>query len=222
MSGLKRSILASILLTALVWPILASADFIEPADGELSGNFLSPTPVALVPNGSTRVSGTVAGRGMGESTDLDYFTVTVPVGQVLKALNVLPGTVGGGATGGFIALFSGATAVNPATAVSGDSLGYYLYRASDAISNINILDDMANFNFPIMGNPNLSQGFTPPLFAGQYTFWIQEGANGPFPYNFELVLSVPAPSTILLFGLAGLAMSLRRYRREDKVSRRKT
>ena len=77
MSDLKRSILASIFF---VWPTFASADFIEPTNGELSGNFLSPTPVSLVSNGTTRVAGTVQGAGMGVSIDLDYFTVTVPVG----------------------------------------------------------------------------------------------------------------------------------------------
>jgi hypothetical protein len=58
-----------------------------------------------------------------------------------------------------------------------------------------------------------SIGFIPPLPSGDYSFWIQEGFNGTFPYNFELVLcSVPAPPTILLVALAGLAMGLRRHR----------
>ena len=208
MSDLKRSILASIFL---VWPTFASADFIEPTNGELSGNFLSPTPVSLVPNGTTRVAGTVQGAGMGVSIDLDYFTVTVPVGQVLSAVNVLPGTIGAGAIGSFIAIFDG-PAVNPATATSADLFGYYLYRTTDV--GTNILDDIGAFNFQ---GTNPSIGFTPPLPSADYTFWIQEGFNGTFPYNFELVLrAVPEPPTILLMGLAGLAglaMGLRRHRR---------
>ena len=212
MSDLKRSILASIFLTVLGWPMLASADFTEsPPITELSGDFLNPTSIALVPNGSTKVSGTVQGAGMGVSLDLDYFTVTVPVGQVLAALNVLPETMGAGAIGSFIAIYKGATAVSPVNAVSTDTLGYYLYRTADI--GTNILDDMGIFNF--MGT-NPSMGFVPPLPSGNYTFWIQEGANGTFPYNFELVL-VPAPPTILLMGLAGLAMCLRRYRQRRKI-----
>ena len=212
MSDLKRSILASIFLTALVWPMLASADYIESVNGDLSGNYQNPTSIALVPNGSTRVSGTVQGAGMGVSIDLDYFTVTVPVGQVLAALNVLPGTVGGGAIGSFIAIYPGATAVNPVGAASTDALGYYLYRAADI--GTNILDDMGTFNF--MGT-NPSIGFIPPLPSADYTFWIQEGFNGTFPYNFELGTAfrsgtADAPAD----GVAGLAMSLRRRRREDK------
>ncbi len=216
MSDLKRSIVTSIFATALVWPVLASANYNESADGDLSGNFQSPTSIVLIPNGSTTISGTIQGAGMGVSVDLDYFTVTVPAGQMLVALNVLPGTVGGGAIGSFIAIYSGSTAVNPVGAASTDALGYYLYRAADI--GTDILDNMATFNF---NGTNPSIGFIPPLSAGAYTFWIQEGFNGTFPYNFQLVLSsgpspVPEPSIILLIGLGGLAMSLRRHRREKK------
>lgn len=213
MSDVKRSLLVSIFLTAFVWPMLVSADYIEVVNGDLSGDFQNPTPIALVPDGSTRVSGTIQGAGMGVSIDLDYFTVTVPVGQVLSALNVLPGTLGAGAIGSFIAIFSGSTAVDPASADSTDLLGYYLYRATDA--GTNILDDMGTFAF--MGMQ--SMGFTPPLPSGDYTVWIQEGFSGTFPYNFELVLrSVPEPPTILLIAIAGFAMSLRRRRREGSSS----
>ena len=212
MSDLKRSTLASIFLTALAWPMLASAaNYIESVNGDLSGDFQNPTSIVLVPNGSTTVSGTIQGAGMGVSVDLDYFKVTVPVGQVLAALNVLPGTVGAGAIGSFIAIYSGATAVNPVGAASTDALGYYLYRAADI--GTDILDNMGTFNF---NGTNPSIGFIPPLSSGDYTFWIQEGFNGTFPYNFELVSSVPEPPTILLMGLGGLAIGLRRYRRAYK------
>jgi hypothetical protein len=216
MTDLKRSIATSIFVTTLVWPVLASADYNESANGDLSGNFQNPTSIALVPNGFTTISGTIQGAGNGVSVDLDYFTVTVPAGQVLAALNVLPGTVGAGAIGSFIAIYSGATAVNPVGATSTDALGYYLYRAADI--GTDILDNMATFNF---NGTNPSIGFIPPLSAGAYTFWIQEGFNGTFPYNFELVLSsgpspVPEPSIVLLMGLGGLAMSLRRYRRDNE------
>jgi hypothetical protein len=209
MSDLKRTVLASIFVAALVWPMLASADFVEsPPLVELSGDHLNPTPVPLVPNGATTVSGSVEGKGKGVSVDLDYFTVTVPAGQILTSVNVLPDTVGGGAIGGFIAIFSGATAVDPDLAVSTDLLGYYLYSDDDI--GTSILDDMGTFD--VDGN-SPSIGFTPPLLSGTYTFWIQEGALGVFPYGFELVLSAPAPPAILLLALAGLATGLGRYGR---------
>ena len=216
MSNLKRSIVASIFVTTLACPVLALANYAESVNGDLSGNFQNPTPIALVPNGSTTISGTIQGAGSGVSIDLDFFTVAVPVGQVLSAVDVLPGTAVGG-VGSFIGLYSGSTAVDPATAASTDALGYYLYRATDI--GTDILDNIATFNF---GGTNPSIGFVPPLPAGNYTFWIQEGFNGIFPYNFELALSaspsaVPEPSMAvgLLIGLGGL-VSLRRHRRESK------
>ena len=205
MRDLTRGILALVVVTASVWPTLASADFIESPGVDLSGDHLSPTSIAVVPNGSTRISGTVEGAGMGVSLDLDYFTLTVPVGQVLAALIVREGTLGAGMIGSFIAVFAGPTAADPDTAVSTDALGYYLYSAADI--GTNILDDMGTFN---LGGTSPSIGFVPPLPSGEYTFWIQEGFRGTFPYSFELVL-VPGLPTIVSMGLAGLAMSLRRY-----------
>jgi hypothetical protein len=65
MSDLKRSILASIFLTALVWPMLASADYIESVNGDLSGNFQNPTSIALVPMDPPGSPGLSRGRGWG-------------------------------------------------------------------------------------------------------------------------------------------------------------
>ena len=59
MTDLKRSVATSIFVTALVWPVLASADYNESANGDLSGNFQNPTSIALVPNGFTTISGTI-------------------------------------------------------------------------------------------------------------------------------------------------------------------
>ncbi len=209
-----RSKLASTFLAMLAWPMAASANHVESVNGDLSGDFRNPTFVALLPSGSTIVSGTIQGAGMGVSVDLDYFRVNVPTGQVLSALNVLPGTVGAGAIGSFIAIFRGPAAVDPATATSRDTLGYYLYRTADI--GTNILDDLGTFNF---GGTNPSMGFLPPLPSGDYTFWIQEGANGVFPYSFALVLAVPEPPTVLLIALAGTAIALRRRRRKDRSIR---
>jgi hypothetical protein len=106
--------IASIYLTALAWPMLASANYVESVDGDLSGDHLNPTSVALVANGSTMVSGTVEGAGMATSVDLDYFTVSVPIGQRLDSLIVRDGTSGGGMTGIFFGMFPGATGPIPA------------------------------------------------------------------------------------------------------------
>jgi hypothetical protein len=80
---------------------------------------------------------------------------------------------------------------------------------------MDILDDMGVFNF--MGT-SPSIGFVPPLPAADYTFWVQEGANGIFPYNFEFVLrAVPEPTSLLLIVLAGLAVGMRwRFKRPGR------
>jgi len=200
-------------LAVLGAPRLTAAAYNESVDGDLSGNYLSPTTVAVVANGSTSITGTIAGAGNGVSTDLDYFKVTVPPGQTLAALLVRSGTTTGG-TGSFIGVYDGAAGTNPATATGAQLRGYYLYKVADI--NTDILDDMGTFNF---NGTNPSQGFTPPLPAGDYTFWIQEGANGTFNYNMELQL-VPEPAGWLL-GLAGLAMMGRRGKKrgEKRVAR---
>jgi len=185
-------------VTALIGPGIAAGAHIELTNGDLSGNHLSPTAVAVAPNVATAVSGSVSGAGNGVSTDLDYFKVTVPAGQWLSGVFVRSGTTTGGATGSFLGLFQGGAGTDPATTTGANLLGYYLYRVAD--TDTNILDDLAAFNF---GGTNPSQGFVPPLPAGDYTFWIQEGANGTFNYNFDIVLSnVPEPATAgLLLGV---------------------
>jgi hypothetical protein len=195
-------------LAAFALPTFAWAAYNESTDGDLSGNHLTPTPVALTPNGLTSISGNVAGAGGGVSTDLDYFRVSAPAGQFLTGVFVRSGTTTGGATGSFIGLFQGPVGTNPATTTGMDMLGYYLYRVADI--DTNILDDMATFNF---NGTNPSQGFTPPLSANDYTFWVQEGALGTFNYNFDIQLSnVPEPATPALL-LAASALPARRLRR---------
>jgi hypothetical protein len=209
----KRSILAAMVFSVLAWPMVASADYIEAVNGDLSGDFAHPTPIAVA-IGSTTVAGTVEGKGKGVSVDLDYFKVTIPEGQVLAALIVDSGTQGGGAIGAFIALFDGATAVDPGSAAASDTLGFYLYGAGDVGSNI--LEKMQGFTF----GGSTSPGFDLPLPAGDYTFWVQEGFLGTFPSNFQIVVqSAPAPPTILLLGLVGLALGVRHYRRASRRGR---
>jgi hypothetical protein len=60
---------------------------------------------------------------------------------------------------------------------------------------------------------NGSSGFTPPLGAGNYAFWVQDTstlANPSIPFNFGFDLTlVPEPGTMamILLGLGGLGFS---------------
>src|SRR5262245_47807454 len=142
MRDFKRGVLTAMVLSLLAWPALASADYIESVNGDLSGDFEHPTAIAVA-IGSTTVAGTVEGTGKGVSVDLDDFKGTIPAGQVLSGLFVGTGTQGGGTLGSFIALFEGPTAVNPATATAADTLGFYLYGIGDL--GVNILEEMQGF-----------------------------------------------------------------------------
>jgi hypothetical protein len=153
--------------------------------------------------GSNQVFGTT-GRTAGV-VDLDYFTFTVPLGQLLTGITILPGTAGLGPLGdAFIGMQAGSqvTVLPTATDATG-LLGWFHYDSSDV--GTNILPLMATSGFG-------SSGFTPPLPEGSYSFWVQELSTGTAPYGFNFTLATPGPRTpepaslaMLLSGLALIA-----------------
>jgi hypothetical protein len=180
----------------------------EAVDGDLSNSGLSPTVVRPMTVGSNDVLGTTGSGANG--VDLDYFVVTVPTGFALASITVLPGTQSGGSVS-FIGMEAGSeVTVSPTASSAAGLLGWWHYGPADINTNI----------LPSMGVPtDGSSGFTPPLGAGQYSFWIQELSTGTFAYGFDLGLvstaSVPEPGTftISLIGLAMLVPALLRRRR---------
>jgi hypothetical protein len=94
--------------------------------------------------------------------------------------------------------------VPPTTASAAGLLGWTVY------SDGNIGSDMlAAMSIPALG----SSGFSIPLPAGAYSFWVQETGVGVASYDFALnVTAVPEVSTALslLSGLALLAALRRR------------
>ena len=59
-----------------------ASSYIEATDGDLSGDRLAPSTLALTP-GDNLVTGTVI------AGDVDYLTITVPVGFTLSQINLL-------------------------------------------------------------------------------------------------------------------------------------
>lgn len=182
----------------------ASVVYSESVSGDLSGSGLSPTPITVA-LGSNQVFGTT-GRTAGV-IDLDYFTFTVPVGQVLTGITILPGTAGLGAEGdSFIGMQAGSQLTVSPTATSATGLlGWFHYDSSDVGTNI----------LPLMGTSGLgSTGFIPPLPAGSYSFWVQELSTGTAPYGFDFSIATPepAPWAMLLAGLALIALRTGRQR----------
>ena len=128
------------------------------------------------------------------------FTITVPVGLQFSKLVLLPGTsVSGGAS--FVGLEAGLKITLPTNA--GDAaglLGWIHYSNSDVGSDL-----FPTMSFPFGG----SSGFTAPLGAGKYAFWVQDFGGGIPGYGFDIQLTaaaVPEPGTV--FGLlAGLGVA---------------
>lgn len=170
----------------------------ESSSPDLSNNGLAPTllTVSLGPND---VFGTTGKNATTGTVDRDYFTFTVPQGMELTAITVLPGTETLGTLGdSFIGMESGPeVTVSTAATTAAGLLGWYHYDTGDI--GVNIL--------PLMGTSGLgSTGFTGPLPAGTYSFWVQEASAGTVPYGLEFTVATPEPAswTMLLAGLAAL------------------
>ena len=188
-----------LLACAFLYGMAAHGDTIynESVSGDLSNSGLTPT-LLTVSLGSNDVFGTT-GRNATTGVDRDYFTFTIPQGQYLTAITVLPGTQTLGPMGeSFIGIESGPeVTVSPAATTAAGLLGWYHYDTGDI--GVNIL--------PLMGTSGLgSTGFTTPLPAGTYSFWVQEGNVGTVPYGLEFTVATPEPAswTMLLMGMAAL------------------
>lgn len=202
-SGPRRRLLTPWLTLAALLPLAAHAGgYNEGVSGDLSNSGLTPTAVTLTV-GANQVTGTTGNVG---GVDRDYFTFTLPAGWRLDAVTVMAGTTTGGS-----ASFIGVAAGNQVTTVptAGTAvglLGWTLYSTEMIGSDL----------LPQMAVPDLgSTGFTPPLGAGTYSFWIQETAQGAVNYNFNFAVSaVPEPTSLALWaaGLAGLVALQKRRR----------
>jgi hypothetical protein len=194
-----RSWTTFLLACAFLYGTAAHGDTLynESVSGDLSNNGLAPTLLTVV-FGANDIFGT-SGKSAAGVVDRDYFTFTIPQGQYLTAITVLPGTQTLGPLGdSFIGIESGAevTVSTAATDATG-LLGWFHYGSGDI--GVNIL--------PLMGTSGLgSTGFTGPLPAGTYSFWLQEGNVGTVNYGLEFTVATPEPAswTMLLTGMAAL------------------
>ena len=193
---------------ALGTPANAGVVYNESVSGDFSNSGLSPTAVSFA-LGSNQIFGTTGKSAAG--IDRDYFTFTVPMGEELASLTVLPGTTSlAGSLGAlsFIGLQAGneVTLLTNATSAAG-LLGWDHYSPGDIDTDI----------LPAIGTGLGATDFVPPLGPGDYAVWVQDTGTGTANYGFDFVVAnVPEPAswTMMLFGLIGLAQLRLRHRRD--------
>ena len=175
----------------------ASVAWDEATQGDFANGGLAPTALTLGP-GSNLVRGST-GRTAGV-VDRDYFRFTLPEGWQLDTLTVLPGSsfLGLGAAS-FIAVQAGPQlTVNPTGGSASGLLGWHHYSENDVGTDI----------LGLMGIGIGAIGFSGPLPAGTYSFWVQDTGTGVAEYRFDFAVSaVPEPAgwALALLGLGVLA-----------------
>jgi len=187
-------LLLTVLLSANVsWS--APISWIESVDGDLSGDRLAPTPLAF-DVGVNRVSGSM-GLATGQPFDADVLTFEVTSGRQLVGIELLAlepdAPIGEGI---FVAIGEGVSiAPFDATLHLGDAL---VAGPGDVLAQL--------ATGTIYGAP----GFTAPLGAGSYTFWIQETSTRA---DYELAFTVvPEPGSALMIGMGLTCLSIWRRR----------
>ena len=200
---MTRLLCTALLTASMACGAHAATAWDEAVSGDMANLGATPTAV-FFGLGSNLIRGTTGRNGAGV-VDRDYFTFTVAAGWQLQTLTVLPGsTFLGGAGASFIGMQVGPVmTVDPTSGSATGLLGWWLYNENDIGNDI----------LQQMGSSFGAAGYTVPLPAGTYTVWVQETGTGVAAYGFDFAVSqVPEPASalMLLAGVAGLGLSLRR------------
>jgi hypothetical protein len=161
----------------------------ESTQGDLSGSRNAPTTLTLNLGSNDLFATTQAG-------DLEYITFAVPAGNLLSGLFLRD--YGGPDGTAFIGVQAGTTfSVDSGTAQPADLLGYTHFGPVPG----NVGSDL----LPLMGSGPGAEGFTSPLPADSYTFWLQQ-LGQPASYQLDFVMTpIPEPTMAPLYA-AGLLL----------------
>lgn len=189
-----RTTAAVVAATVLAAPALA-ASYDEGIDGDLSDDRLNPTDLGALSLGSNTVTATSV------QNDREYYTFEVPAGWTLDSLIV---SAFSGDDIAFVGVQSGTQFTEPASGTDVSALlGYSHFGDGVGLgAGQDILDDI--------GQGAGSQGFTPPLGAGDYVWWSQETGTTPVNYTLDFVVSPTPSAACLLAGCAALGVVRRR------------
>lgn len=193
MSQRSRFALSAVLVACLAAPgARAAVVWNESIDGDLSGNRLIPTTLAMG-TGSNEIVGTTV------HDDRDYFRFSLSPGQALTQI-VVRGYEGVDEFS-FLAVQAGTVITeDPIAPDVGNLLGWSLWGTAD-IGN----DILAR-----MGTGQGAIGFVPPLTGSNYAFWLQQTGDET-SYRLDFVV-VPEPATLAVLA-AGVGCVARRRRR---------
>ena len=191
---LMVSRIGTVLLLALALASASqAASFDEGLDGDLSDDRFAPTGLLLDPGANV-----VTATQQGVPRDIDYLTVSVPVGQVLAAI-VLDDYVAGPGNQAFLGLQEGTVfTVDPGLPIVGELLGGIVYGEGNVGTDI----------LPEIGVLGGAIGFSGPLASGDYTFWLNQ--TGPVSTATLSLILVPEPAAASLLGLGLLGIALAR------------
>ncbi|HEX3358562.1 MAG TPA: hypothetical protein VHS31_16425 [Tepidisphaeraceae bacterium] len=209
-SACIRVLIAFTIIAVLNHGAFATVVWTEGTNGDLSSNQASPTALTFT-TGTNSIIGSV-----GTPDNQDWITFTIPAGFQLSS-DVLAAYSSTDA--------QGFTGVQRGTSFSGSTfdatkyLGYAHFGTGAANGSLPPTDLRGTDLLPIMGNTTLaagSQGFTPPLGSGDYTFLIQQtgAANTAYQFDFN-VTATPEPGMGLV-GLGGVVV-LRRCRKRAQL-----
>ncbi len=174
----------------------------------LSNSGAAPTQLTLSPG----INELFGKTGLTTSADPDYFTFNVPGGYALVSLAVLPDhTHPVQARNGLE--FIGLQAGNQFTAGTTPSkmLGYLHFDQNSG----EILDDLSVPRSPDLATVDPTTGFSIPLGAGDYSFWVQDTGAGEATYGLSFELKyVPdaGPGFLSSAGAVGALLAAARRR----------
>jgi hypothetical protein len=187
----RFSALCPLVLASLTYADVVAWD--ETTSGDISSNRLDPTRVGLVA-GVNVIRGAMGPTAVPDVHDLDYITVTVPEGHRLEALVLREARVGGAFS--FVGMQAGpvVTMLPDTQSFPTPLLGWAHFGSSDVGLDLS----------PVMGAAPGAEGFTGPLPAGHYAFWIMElRTDEPYPYAFAFqVAPIPTPAAWFVGAIA--------------------